>query len=95
MAMLEFGPTYELTADVITSKLNAAATALEDDSDPPLLRGTRFIVFDWNEWHPFSGPLKSIGVNPNFYAIRVEGSPAGTRQYLVLAHRLERDSRLA
>jgi hypothetical protein len=25
MAMLEYGPTYELITDVITSKLNAAA----------------------------------------------------------------------
>jgi hypothetical protein len=88
--MLEFGPTYELTQPVITSMLNGAATDLEDGSDPALPAGTRFTVFDWNEWDPYSGPLKKIGADPHFYAIRLE---RGCGQYLVLAHRLELDSR--
>ena len=92
--MLEFGPTYKLTKPVITSKLNSAATDLEDASDPALPVGTRFTVFDWNEWQPYSTELKRIGANPNFYAIRLENSPPRTGQYLVLAHRLEHDSQL-
>jgi hypothetical protein len=88
--MLEFGPTYELTKPVITSMLNSANTDLEDASDPALPAGTRFTVFDWNEYYPYSEPLKKIGANPHFYAIRLEH---GSGQYLVLAHRLEQDSR--
>jgi len=95
MAKLEYGPTYELTKEVITSKLNSAAIGLEDNSDPALPAGTQFTVFDWNEWRPYSEELKKIGANPKFYAIRLNCVPADTSQYLVLAHRLEQDSRPA
>ena len=92
--LLEFGPTYELTQSLVTSKLNNDGTALQDQSDPTLPAGTRFVVFDWNEWEPYSKELKNIGKNPNFYAIKLEAEVHGSSKYLALAHRLERDSKL-
>ncbi len=91
--MLEFGPTYELTSPLIVSKLNTAGIDLEDQSDPPLPIGTKFIVFDWNEWYPYSEQLKKIKANPHFYAIELEQEILGSKKYLALAHRLEADSR--
>ena len=91
--MLEFGPTYELTKSLITSKLNRSSTELQDSTDPALPVGTRFTVFDWNEWAPYSEQLKLAGKDPHFYAIRLQDEFAGSRQYMALAHRLEQDSR--
>jgi hypothetical protein len=90
--MLEFGPTYELAKSIITSKLNSAGTDLEDDADRVLLAGTRFTVFDCDEWHPYSDTLKCRGANPHFYAIHLEDASLCPSEYLVLAHRLEQDS---
>jgi hypothetical protein len=91
--MLEFGPTYELTKSPITSKLNRSGVELEDSIAPALPVGTRFTVFDWNEWEPYSEQLKLAGKDPYFYAIRLQDEFAGSRQYLALAQRLEQDSR--
>jgi hypothetical protein len=91
--MLEFGPTYELTRSTITSRLNSAGTELEDNGHPVLLIGMRFTLFDWNEWEPYSTPLKEIGENCHFYAIRLERAFCGSDEYLVLADRLEQGCR--
>jgi hypothetical protein len=91
--MLEFGPTYELTKSLITSKRNRVGTDLKDGTDPALPAGTRFTVFDWNEWSPYSEQLKLTGKDPQFYAIRLEDEFAGSQRYLALGHRLEQDSR--
>ena len=85
MAMLEYGPTYELTKSVITSKLNSAGD-LEDDTDPTLPVGTRFTVHDRNKWDPYSANDRY------FYVIRVKNASGEYSEYKVLAHRLEQDS---
>lgn len=78
---LEYGPTYELTQPLITSKLNSAGADLEDDGDPMLPAGTRFIVCDWNSWAPgYSEQLKKIGKDPYFYGIELKTSVHGAKR---------------
>ncbi|MFN0104324.1 MAG: hypothetical protein ACKV2U_19835, partial [Bryobacteraceae bacterium] len=85
--MLEFGPTYKLRRPLIASRLKNDNSGLLDDVDPSLPAGTRFTVFDWNEWEPYSSKLAKAELKSTFYGIKLESEFQGVTKYLALAHR--------
>jgi hypothetical protein len=90
--VLQYAPTYQLTEPTIVSVLTG------DDQlgcDRILRAGTRFAVLRCYAGLPCAPELERLGTNPKFYKIHLASLPAEPDEYLVIAHLLEQNSRVA